>query len=82
MNTIDHIKMSLENSKNWAMGLISDMNDNPLVQPTPNGGNHPLWVLGHVSRAESDLLLLCINKKDGSVLWKAQLASYNKGEEA
>ena len=56
MNAIDYIKMSLENSKGWAMGLIADMQDAPLTQPTPNGGNHPLWVLGHVVRAESDLL--------------------------
>ena len=42
MNTIDFIKMSLENSKGWAMGLIGDMKDAPLTQPTPNGGNHPM----------------------------------------
>ena len=56
MNTIDFIKMSLENSKNWFMGLIGDMKNAPLTQPTPNGGNHPLWVLGHLVRSESDLL--------------------------
>jgi hypothetical protein len=32
------------------------MHDNPLQQPTSAGGNHPLWVLGHITRAESDLL--------------------------
>ena len=32
------------------------MKDSPLTQPTPNGGNHPLWVLGHIVRAESGLL--------------------------
>lgn len=63
MNTIDYIKMSLENSKEWAMGLINDMKDAPLTQPTPSGGNHPLWVLGHIVRAESDLL-------DGFILGK------------
>jgi hypothetical protein len=53
---MDYIKMSLENGTGWAMGLINDMKDAPLTQPTPNGGNHPLWVLGHIVRAESDLL--------------------------
>lgn len=56
MKAVDFIKMSLESSKGWAMGLIMDMKDAPLTQPTPNGGNHPLWVLGHIVRAESDLL--------------------------
>ena len=63
MNAIEYIKMSLENAKGWAMGLINDMQDAPLTQPTPNGGNHPLWVLGHLARAESDLL-------DGFILGK------------
>lgn len=56
MNTIDFIKFSLESSTGWAMGLINDMKDAPLAQPTSSGGNHPTWVLGHLARAESDLL--------------------------
>lgn len=63
MNTIDFIKHSLETSKGWTMGLIGDMQDAPLTQPTANGGNHPTWVLGHLVRAESDLL-------DGFILGK------------
>ncbi len=56
MNATEYIKMSLESGKGWTLGLINDMKDSPLTQPTPNGGNHPLWVLGHIVRAESDLL--------------------------
>ncbi len=56
MTAIEYIRMSLENAKGWSLGLINDMKDAPLTQPTPNGGNHPLWVLGHIVRAESDLL--------------------------
>lgn len=63
MKATDFVKLSLENSKGWAMGLIGDMADAPLTRPTPNGGNHPLWVLGHLVRAESDLL-------DGFILGK------------
>ena len=56
MNSTSFIKMALENGKGWTLGLVNDMKDAPLTQPTPNGGNHPLWVLGHIVRAESDLL--------------------------
>ena len=63
MNAIEYIKMSLENGKGWTLGLVNDMRDTPLTQPTPNGGNHPTWVLGHIVRAESDLL-------DGFILGK------------
>lgn len=55
MNTIDFIKMSLESSKGWAMGLIGDMQDSPLTQPTSNGGNHPLWVIGHLARGKRSI---------------------------
>jgi len=63
MKTTDYIKMSLENSKGWALGLLNDMKDAPLTQPTSNGGNHPLWVLGHIVHSESNLL-------DGFILGK------------
>ena len=56
MKATEYIHMALENGKGWTMGLINDMKDAPLTAPTPNGGNHPLWVLGHIVRAESDLL--------------------------
>jgi uncharacterized damage-inducible protein DinB len=52
----DFIKLALEGSKGWALGLISDMKDAPLTQPTPKGGNHPTWVLGHLVHSESNLL--------------------------
>jgi hypothetical protein len=56
MKTTDYIKMALENGKGWTMGLIADMQDAALTTPTPKGGNHPLWVLGHLVHSESNLL--------------------------
>ncbi len=56
MKTTDFIRHCLASSKRWALGLITDMKDAPLTQPTANGGNHPLWILGHLIRSESDLL--------------------------
>ena len=53
MKTTDFIKNMLENSKGWAQGLLADMKDSPLTQPTSNGGNQPLWVLGHLTYSES-----------------------------
>lgn len=55
MNTIDFIKTSLETSKGWTLTLITDMKDSPFTLPTPNGGNHPLWLLGHIVHSESNL---------------------------
>ena len=55
MKTTDFVKMGLEMSKNLAMGLITDMKDAPLTSPTPKGGNHPLWVLGHLAYGEANI---------------------------
>ncbi len=43
---------------------MDDIKDAPLTQPTPNGGNHPLWVLGHLTHSESNLLDVFIQGKE------------------
>ncbi len=64
MNTIDFIKLSLESSSGWTMSLVEDMKDSPLTQPTANGGNHPLWVLGHLVHSESMLFDCFVQGKE------------------
>ncbi len=56
MKTTDYIRMGLKTSKNLALGLIADMKDAPLTQPTANGGNHPLWILGHLVYSEANII--------------------------
>lgn len=56
MKTTDYIKSTLDNGKGWLLGLLDAIKDAPLTQPTPNGGNHPLWILGHIVHSESNLL--------------------------
>ncbi|MDH3717701.1 MAG: DinB family protein [Planctomycetota bacterium] len=56
MKTTDFIAMSLEMSKGWVLGLIEDMKDAATTAPTPQGGNHPLWVLGHLAFSEGQLV--------------------------
>lgn len=56
MNGTEVISLSLEKGKVWLLGLVEDMKDAPVTFPTPKGGNHPLWVLGHVILAEAGLV--------------------------
>jgi len=49
MQSKDLLKMNLEANISMALPLIEDMRDAPFTFPTPNGGNHPLWVLGHLA---------------------------------
>jgi hypothetical protein len=52
MKAIDLIRFALEMSDKATLSLIEDMRNAPLTQPTPRGGNHPLWVLGHITFIE------------------------------
>jgi len=56
MKTTDYIRMALETSKRLSLGLIDDMKDAPLTPPTANGGNHPLWILGHIVYSEANII--------------------------
>ncbi len=56
MQTIDFIRTGLETSRNLTLSLIDDMRDAPFTQPTAKGGNHPLWVLGHLTFVEAALV--------------------------
>lgn len=46
MESKDVIRMALNRSYGMVIGLVESMRDEPLTFPTPNGGCHPLWVIG------------------------------------
>lgn len=56
MNGIAAIKASLEQSRQWVLALLSDAKNAATTFPTPKGGNHPLWVLGHLAHSEASLV--------------------------
>lgn len=49
MESIDLIRMNLERSEDLVLRRIEDMRDHCMTFPTPNGGCHTLWVLGHLA---------------------------------
>ena len=55
MNAIDVIRSAMQTSEQAVLQLAEDMRDVPLTQPTPRGGNHPLWVLGHLTLVEGNI---------------------------
>jgi len=56
MTTIEYIRETLRTGEPRLLALAEDMKDAPLTAPTPRGGNHPLWVMGHLAFAEARLL--------------------------
>ena len=53
MNAKDLLRGSLVRSRDRLLARIDEMREHCLVFPTPNGGCHTLWVLGHVAYVES-----------------------------
>lgn len=53
MNSIDLIRENLRKSAEIVLARIEDMREHSMVFPTPNGGCHTLWVLGHLTFIEA-----------------------------
>lgn len=53
MESIDLIRENLERSRDIVLARIEDMRQHALVFPTPRGGCHTLWTLGHLAYVES-----------------------------
>jgi uncharacterized damage-inducible protein DinB len=52
MNSIDLIRDNLTKSRDRVLARVEEMRDQCLVFPTPSGGGHTLWVLGHLAYVE------------------------------
>ena len=52
MKAIELIRWAMRASEEGTNRIVADMRDAPLTQPTSQGGNHPLWVLGHLAYIE------------------------------
>ena len=53
MQSIDLIRDNLKKSRDRVLARVEDMREHCLVFPTPKGGGHTLWVLGHLAYIES-----------------------------
>ena len=56
MKTIELIRKSLDGAKMWLTALLQDVKSAPLTPPTPKGGNHPLWIVGHLAFSEARIV--------------------------
>ena len=54
MNAIDAIRTTLKFS-DMGINYLADMRDAPLLRPGPWGGNHPMWIAGHLTVVEGRL---------------------------
>jgi hypothetical protein len=53
MQSIDLIRDNLKNSVERVLARVEEMREHCVVFPTPKGGCHTLWVLGHLAYIEA-----------------------------
>lgn len=53
MQSIDLIRDNLKKSRDRVLARIEEMREHSVVFPTPRGGSHTLWVLGHLAYIET-----------------------------
>ncbi len=76
MQSKDLIKMNLESSAGMVLKMAQDMKDAPLTFPTPNGGNHPMWVLGHLTYSEGAIICgVMLGEPNPHEAWKEIFAN-------
>ncbi|MEM7262373.1 MAG: DinB family protein [Planctomycetota bacterium] len=56
MQSMDHIRDHLAKSTERVLSKVEEMRDHGTVFPTPNGGGHTLWVLGHLAYIEGQVV--------------------------
>lgn len=70
MRTKDAIKFALTVSNGAVLSVIDEMSDAATTFPTPNGGCHPLWVLGHLTLVEGMISAVLFGDKNPAAEWQ------------
>ena len=71
MHTKDAITFALTVSNKAVLGVIDEMSGAPTTFPTPNGGCHPLWVLGHLALVEGMIPAALFGEENPAARWAA-----------
>ena len=53
MQSIDLVRDNLVKSRDRVLARVEEMREHAMVFPTPHGGCHTLWVLGHLAYIET-----------------------------
>jgi DinB superfamily len=70
MKTKDAIKFALTVSNGAVLSVIDEMSGAATTFPTPNGGCHPLWVLGHLTLVEGMVPEILFGEKNVAAEWQ------------
>jgi len=68
------LRESLVFSYEWIKPLADDLADAPMTSPTPQSGNHPLWIMGHLAFSSAGLLEMISGNPNPYQNWKELFA--------
>jgi uncharacterized damage-inducible protein DinB len=77
MRTKDAIQFMLAFSNGVVLSAIDQAGFIPTTFPTPNGGCHPLWVLGHLSVVEGMIPNVLFGEPNPVENWKAHFGEHS-----
>jgi hypothetical protein len=69
MQAIDAIRIALKFS-DMSMKYLEEMKDDPLLRPGPWGGNHAMWIAGHLTVVEGRLQQMLHGGPNPVAKWK------------
>jgi hypothetical protein len=75
MNRFELIRWAMQMTGQATAALVKDLRDAPLTQPTSRGGNHPLWVLGHLAFLEGGVRHVLLGERNPVEHWAPLFAS-------
>jgi uncharacterized damage-inducible protein DinB len=70
MQTKQAIQFALTVSNGAVLSVLDRMSDAATTFPTPNGGCHPLWVLGHLTIVEGMIPMVLYGEKNPVAEWQ------------
>jgi hypothetical protein len=70
MQTKDAIKFALTVSNGAVLSVVDEMSGAATTFPTPNGGCHPLWVLGHLTVVEGMIPAIFFGDENPAADWQ------------
>lgn len=68
--SIGTLTAALNFAYEWIRPLAHDLADAPLTSPTAAGGNHPLWIMGHITFSSAWLAAMISGQENPYVQWK------------
>jgi hypothetical protein len=71
MHTKEAIQFALTVSNGTVLSAIDEMSGAAMTFPTPNGGCHPLWVLGHLALIEGMIPVVLFGDKNPAAEWQS-----------